>query len=99
MKHCLPSERNNGSQKKRRFKSKQRQKINAVKGTVSRDFGPLFFAENILPGPLMKRLNRFSELLRFRKVIRFQSSKLVNDVFREYLRYLKSKCIQCTLNK
>ena len=45
-----------------------------IKGTVSRDFLSLFFAEKILPGLHMNRQKCFREILRFREDIRSQSS-------------------------
>ena len=47
-----------------------------LKGRVSRDFRPLFFALKTLPGHHMNRLKLFSELFGFREEIQFLSSKI-----------------------
>ena len=48
----------------------------SLKGTVSRDCFPLFFAQKTLPGPHITRLKLFCDLFRLNKDIRLQNSKL-----------------------
>ena len=42
-----------------------------LKGRVSRDFRPLFYAQKTLPGHHMNSLKLFSELFGFREEIQF----------------------------